>query len=129
MSIKLQIVFLSVFMTEAFAYSFVNIFYLVFKIYCFKLRTFTCAHKYFLNVLLIGEVFTGTSETQTWLTVESDHEGFLHNLGRASLTPATVGWKVTRHWCTLLLHVCHLVTVNASFTELTPPTQQKCDCM
>lgn len=22
-----------------------------------------------------------------------------------------------------------LVTVNASFAELTPPTQQKCDCM
>lgn len=68
-------------------------------------------------------------DTRSWL--ESDHECFLHNLGRALRISdsATVRWKVARRWCMLPLHICHLVTVNASFTQLTPPTQQKCDRM
>lgn len=60
LSIKLQIVFLSVFVTED---SFVDISYLVFKIHCFKLRTFTCAHKYFFNVLFQCRYWGGVDWT------------------------------------------------------------------
>lgn len=69
-----------------------------------------------------------TDTSGTWL--ESGRECFLHNLGRSLLIldSATVCWKVIWRWCMPPLHICHLLTVNASFTQLTPPRQEKCNC-